>query len=249
MRRAVATSLVSLLAVATFACGPAPLPLTDVTVSWEFDRITFIDGVEGFITYDCRQAGVDFVTISDGFNNLIANAVPCLNGGFQGAVVGALPGPNTFVVTGWRNNINQPLFTGERTINVLEGFPNVVLVVAQGIPDLLTVDAILADFPGGPAYTTCGLAGIQRFDGWIVDGNGRLIWRNPVLCGPSQAPGISFGWVDRDNLFLWMDAWDLRVNPPDLHWSICASRQPHFFGVENRFSLRLPLGVCAPAPP
>jgi len=254
-------------AVVAAGCGPAPAPLTSVTVYWEFDRNTFIDGVEGFIPYDtqvnwppgtgnraCPMSGVEFVSVTDQAGNVLAANVPCINQSVQGVVLTGFSGPNTYWVTGWRANRPLPLYRGQVTVTVGTGVLNCGTfecgtVIAAGIPDLLTVDAFLADANAPQGYPNCGLAGIQELDAWVVDGLGSLVWRNVVQCGPSFPPGVSFGPVDRDALTLWMDAIDLRGTTPAIIWSRCAFPVPHFVGTENRFSLTLPLGVCTPNPP
>ncbi|MEI6224213.1 MAG: hypothetical protein WCS72_05640 [Deltaproteobacteria bacterium] len=268
MNRAAAPLLASLLTVAIAACGPTTNqgPLTEVSVYWEFERYTFIDGVEGFLAYDanvnwppgtgsraCPQSGVDFVTITDGFGNPLTGSIRCVNQSVQGALLAGFEGPNTYVVTGWRNGVAAPLYQGQVTIQVVNGVPTFGTAIAAGIPDLLTVDAILADATSGPSgYPTCGLARIQRFDAALRDRFGSLIWRNPVRCGVNNVPGVSFDLVDRDNLFLWMDAVDETPVVPEIVWSICGFRTPggfpHFLARENRFSLLLPLGMCTTPP-
>jgi hypothetical protein len=179
---------------------------TDVTVYWEFDRITFIDGVHGFIPYDtnvnwppgtgsraCPQSGVDFVTITDLNGNLLVPSVSCVNQSVQGAVVTGFPGANTYVVTGWRNGQPLPLYRGQVTVTVGNGVLacgtfDCGTAIAEGIPDALTVDAVLADSSAPAGYRTCGQAGIQEFTASIEDGLGSLIWRNPVPCGVSDIP-------------------------------------------------------------
>jgi len=216
---------------------------SDVAVYWEFDRNTFVDGIQGTIRYDanvnwppgtgsraCPQSGVDFVTVSDLSGNLLTGSVPCVNQSVQGAVVTARPGANTYVITGWRTGHALPLYRGLVTISVVNGVTSFGTAIAVGIPDVLAVDAILADANAPLGYATCGLAGIQRFDAWIEDGFGTLVWRNPVPCGLSDVPGVSFGSVDRDNLVLWMDAWDLRPVTPAIIWSKCGFAFPHFAG-------------------
>jgi hypothetical protein len=269
MKRIVAVAAAALVAA---GCGPASAPLTSVTVYWEFDRNTFIDGVEGFVTYDanvnwppgtgnraCPQAGVDFVTVTDLNGNPLTASVSCVNQSVQGVVVNGFQGNNTYVVTGWRTGRALPLYQGQVTVTVGTGVMNCGTfecgtVYAAGIPDVLTVDAILADRLAPQGYATCGLAGIQRFDAWLVDGFGTTVWRaagaSGVRCGLTSVPGVSFGNVDRDQLTLWMDAIDERGTVPAIVWSSCGFGFPHFAGRENRFSLALPLGVCnSPAPP
>jgi len=241
---------------------------TDVSVYWEFDRNTFIAGVTGIVPYDtnvnwppatgsraCPESGVDYVSVTDLNGLVLAPNVPCVNQSVQGVALSGFPGNNTYIVTGWRTGRPLPLFRGQVIVNVGNGPPPYFgTAIAAGIPDLLTVDAFLAD-PANPlGYATCGLAGIDEFQGWIEDGLKTLVWaRNPVRCGPSDSPGISFGPVDRDMLYLWMDAIDNRVNPPDIHWSRCGYAQPsgfaHFAGGEDRFSLNLDLGACNNPPP
>lgn len=264
MHRIAAVAIAALVAA---GCGPTSEPLTEVTVYWEFERNTYIDGVEGFVPYDvdvnwpvgtgsrfCPQSGVDFVSVTDRNGAVLAANVPCVNQSVQGVLLAGFPGNNTYVVTGWRSGRALPLYQGQVTVPVVAGVPTYGTAFASGIPDALTVYAILADAASGPAgYPTCGLAGIDQFQGWIEDGLGTLIWRNPVPCGPSATPGISFGPVDRDTLFLWMDAIDNRVSPPDIHWSRCGYAQPngfaHFAGGEDLFTLSLDLGACNNPPP
>jgi hypothetical protein len=266
-RSIVATFVVALVAT---GCGPAPAPLTSVTVYWEFDRNTFIDGVVGFIPYDtsvnrpgfgsgpCPQSGVNFVTVTDLNGNPLTGSVPCVNQSVQGVVLTGFPGNNTYVVTGWRNGWALPLYRGQVTVTVGNGVLacgtfDCGTAIAAGIPDALTVDAILADRNAPSGYPSCGLAGIQRFDAWIEDGLGSLVWRaagsSAVRCGLSDPPGVSFGAVDRDQLTLWMDAIDERGTTPAIIWSRCGFGFPQLAGTENRFSLPLPLGACDNPPP
>jgi hypothetical protein len=264
MNRAVAL-VVAALAVA--ACTPVPGPLSSVTVYWEFDRNTFIDGVPGVVPYDvnvnwppgtpdrsCPQSGVDVVDVADVNGNLLASAVPCVNQAVQGVVLPGFQGNNTYVVTGWRFGRTLPLYRGQVTVSVGMGPPACLTfdcgtVIAAGIQDVLTIDAILADASAPLGYATCGAAGIQQFTASIEDGIQTLVWRNAVPCDVSDIPGVSFGPVDRDVLSLWMGAWDQRPIVPQVIWSICDFGFPHFAGTESRFALSLPLGPCTPPPP
>ncbi len=245
------------LAPAVFAATAAPTPV-DVAVYWEFARNTWIDGVAGTVPYDsnvnwppgtgdraCPQAGVDFVTVTDVDGNVLANDVPCVNSSVQGVLLTSIPGAATYVVTGWRTGIDVPLYGGQATVSVAEGTPTFTTVVAHGIPSALTVSATL----GGVNYPTCGNAGVDRLDGWIVDGLGTLVWRDWVACGPQDVPGISFGPVDRDVDFLWMQASGPGGGTPSLLYSRCNYEVPHFTSGENWFTLDLPSGLCAPSPP
>ena len=91
-------ALVSLLA--TSACGPAPVPLTTVTIWWEFDRNTLIDGAWGIEPYDtavnwppgtgsrgCPMSGVDYVVVYDGAGVQISPPTPCVTLDVQGTLV------------------------------------------------------------------------------------------------------------------------------------------------------------------
>ena len=268
MNRTIAFAVAAFVAA---GCGPAPAPLTSVTVYWEFDRNTFIDGVSGFIPYDtfvnwppgtgsraCPQSGVSVVDVTDLNGNLLASAVPCVNQSVQGVVLSGFPGNNTYVVTGWRAGVAAPLYRGQVTVTVGNGVFtcgtfDCGTAIAAGIPDLLTVDAILADAIAPQGYANCGQAGIQRFDAWLEDGLGSVVWRaagsSAVRCGLSDPPGVSFGSVDRDQLTLWMDAIDERGTTPAIIWSRCGFAFPHVPGRESRFSLSLPLGACNNPPP
>jgi hypothetical protein len=266
MTRIAAFAIAIAAAAVAAGCGPSSAPLTSVVVYWEFDRNTFIDGVDSFIVYDafvnwppgtgsraCPQSGVDFVTISDLNGSLLTGNVPCINQSVQGAVLTGFPGNNTYVVTGWRVGRTLPLYQGQVTIPVVSGVPTFGTAFAAGIPDVLTIDAILADANAPLGYATCGAAGIQRFDAWIKDGFGSVVWRaagaSGVPCGLADVPGVSFGAVDRDQLTLWMDAIDERGTTPAIIWSRCGFAFPHFAGRESRFSLSLPLGSCNNPPP
>jgi hypothetical protein len=257
MRRAAATAL-AVLAVS--ACGPAPAPLVDVSVYWEFDRNTFIDGATGFVPYDvnvnwppgtgnrsCPESGVDYVTITDGAGNLLADLVPCVNQSVQGALLVGVPGPNTYVVTGWNDGSSQPWYQGAVTVNVVAGAFNYGTAIASGIPSDLTIDMVLRDSFNPLGYPTCGLAGVNRFQGWVEDGFGTLVWRNPVDCGPGFSPSIQYGPVDRDFLTVWIDTYDDRVVPPDVPWSICGYGFMH--DKTDLFDLVIPLGLCTNPPP
>ncbi len=252
---------VALAALAAAACGPTSSPLVDVTVYWEFDRNTFIDGVVGFVPYDtrvnwppgtgsrsCPESGVDFVVVTDTAGNPLTGSVPCINQSVQGATILGFQGTATYVVTGWRNGIAAPLFSGEVTVTAVPGVFNFGTAIAAGIPSPLTIDMMLIDAGSGPAgYRTCGLAGVDQFQGWVEDGFGTKIWQNVIDCGPSFMPSIQFGLVDRDDLFVWIDTYDNRFNPAVIPWSICDFGFGHF--QDNLFSLPLDLGVCVPDPP
>lgn len=260
MNRAAAVAL-ALLAAA--GCTSAPPPLTEVDIYWEFDRHTWINGQAGTVPYDvnvnnppvatgpCPQSGVSFVRVTDAAGNPLTGDIPCANQGVQGVALTGFTGPNTYVVTGYRTGVPAPLYTGSVTVNVVAGQPPPFYgtAIAAGIPSMLTIDAILADasFPSGAP--TCGAAGIQEFDSWLEDGYGTVVWADYVPCGPSDLPGISYGFVDRDTLRLWMDAVDLRGTTPAIIWSRCGFDFGHYTTGEDRFGLNLPLGVCTQPPP
>ena len=254
---------VALVALAAAACGPTSNspPLVEVTVYWEFDRNTLIDGVVSFVPYDtrvnwppgtgsraCPESGVDFVVVSDTAGNPFTGSVWCINQSVQGVTFLGFQGTGTYVVTGWRNNVVAPLFSGEVTINAVPNAFNFGTAIAAGIPSPLTIDLILVDPGSGPAgYRTCGLAGVDQFQGWVEDGFGTLVWRNLINCGASFMPSIQYGPVDRDDLFIWIDTFDNRFNPAAIPWSICDFGFSHFR--DNLFTLPIPQGVCLPAPP
>jgi hypothetical protein len=261
---------IAVLAVATLlasACGPGSTstpPLTDVTIWWEFDRNTLIDGVAGIVPYDtlvnwppgtgsraCPESGVDFVIVYDNAGNQLSQATPCINQSVQGVVITGFQAPSVYWVEGWRNGVAVPLFRGSVTIDGLAPPPAPAFsgtVYAAGIPTNLTIDMILADANAPLGYPTCGTARVDRFQAWVEDGLGTLIWRNVIPCGPSFMPSIQFGPVDRDNLFVWIDTYDNTIAPPDIPWSICDFGFANFRN-PNLFSLPMPLGVCSPAPP
>lgn len=254
---------VALAALAAAACGPTSPPLVEVTIWWEFDRNTLIDGVPGFVPYDtrvnwppgtgsgpCVESGVDFVIVFDNAGNQLSPPVPCINQSVQGVVVTGFQTPSTYWVEGWRNGVSVPLYRGQVLIDGLAPlpFPWSGTVIAAGIASPLTIDMILADAGSGPAgYRTCGQAGVDQFQGWVEDGFGTLVWRNVINCGVSFMPSIQYGPVDRDDLFIWIDTYDNRFNPAVIPWSICEYGFGHFR--ENLFSLPIPPGVCLPDPP
>jgi len=256
MNRIAAFAIVALFAA---GCGPSTQPLTELTVYWEFQRHTFIDGVPGTLPYDpnvnwppgtritrCPMSGVDLVDVTDVNGTLLASGVPCVNQAVQGVLLAGFPGNNTFTVTGWRIGVPAPLYTGRVVINVGTGPPPYFgTAFAAGIPSNLTVDAVLT--LNQTTYPTCGLAGVDRLEGWIQDGNRSLVWWNSVDCLANNIPSIQFGPVDRDDLFLWFDTLDHRVAPPDIPWSRCEFSFPHLR--DNIFSLPLDVGACNPPPP
>jgi hypothetical protein len=114
------TAAVVLAALAIAACGPTSNspPLTNVTIWWEFDRNTLIDGVIGIQPYDtrvnwppgtgsgaCPQSGVDFVIVFDNAGNQLSPPTPCINQDVQGAVITGFMVPSVYWVEGWRNGI------------------------------------------------------------------------------------------------------------------------------------------------
>jgi hypothetical protein len=266
MNRTAATLLASLLVVAAAACGPTPtpMPLTNVTIWWEFDRNTLIDRVPGIVPYDtlvnwppgtgsraCPQSGVDFVIVFDNAGNQLSPPTPCINQNVQGAVITGFQAPSVYWIEGWRNGVSVPLYRGQVTIDGLAPPPAPAYsgtAIAAGIQSDLTIDLALVDAGSGPAgYRTCGQAGVDQFQGWVEDGFGTLVWRNIIDCGPSFMPSIQYGLVDRDDLFIWIDTYDNRFNPAAIPWSICDFGFGQFRN--NLFSLPIPLGVCTPAPP
>lgn len=259
MNRTAAAVLASLLA--SFACGPTPQPVTDVAVYWEFERTTLIDGVPGFLPYDanvnwppgtgdrgCPQAGVDYVTVSDLNGTSLVGSVPCVNQSVQGAILPGFPGANTYLVTGWRTGVVEPLYEGSVTINVVNGVPTFGTAIAVGIPSPLTIDMVLVDPGSGPnGYASCGLAGIDGFQGWVVDGFGTLVWRNLIDCGPGLMPSIQYGPVDRDDLTIWIDTYRPPPGVPEIPWSICGYEFAHLR--TDLFALPIPRGLCTTPPP
>ena len=259
MRREITTAL-AVLALGACGPGPAPAPFVDVTIYWEFDRNTFIDGVIGIVPYDtivnwppntgsraCPESGVDFVTVADAFGNPLTSFVPCINQSVQGVVVPGFAGNNTYVVTGWNNASGFPWYRGSVTVNAVPGAFNFGTAIAAGIPSTLTIDMILRD-PSNPAgWATCGGAGVNRFQGWVADGLGTLVWRNQVICDVGNSPSIQYGPVDRDFLSVWIDTIDDRVIPPDIPWSICGFEFMH--ERTNLFSLVIPFGPACTTPP
>jgi hypothetical protein len=258
------TAAAALVALAAAACGPTSPPLADVTIYWEFDRNTLIDGVIGIRPYDtlvnwppgtgsraCPESGVDFVVVTDTSGNPFTGSVPCINQSVQGAPILGFQGPATYVVTGWRTGVALPVFSGQVTVNAVPGVFNFGTAVAAGIPSNLTIDMVLADANAPLGYPTCGLARVDQFESWVEDGFGTLVWRNVINCGPSFMPSIQYGGVDRDNLFIWIDTYDNTFAPPDIPWSICELGSPngilHF--QNTLFSQRIPQGICTPAPP
>jgi hypothetical protein len=257
------TAAAALAVLAVAACGPTSNspPLVEVTVYWEFDRNTLIDGVAGIRPYDtrvnwppgtgsraCPESGVDFVVVTDTVGNPFTGSVPCINQSVQGATILGFQGTATYVVTGWRTGVATPLFSGQVTLNAVPGTFNFGTAIAAGIQSPLTIDMILIDPGSSPAgYPTCGLAGVDQFQGWIEDGFGTLVWRNVINCGPSFTPSIQYGPVDRDSLFIWIDTYDNRFTPAVIPWSICDFGFSHL--QSNLFSLPIPRGVCTPDPP
>ena len=136
----------AVLALGACGPGPAPAPFVDVTIYWEFDRNTFIDGVIGIVPYDtivnwppntgsraCPESGVDFVTVADAFGNPLTSFVPCINQSVQGVVVPGFAGNNTYVVTGWNNASGFPWYRGSVTVNAVPGAFNFGTAIAAGL--------------------------------------------------------------------------------------------------------------------
>ncbi len=129
---------------------------------------------------------MDVVDVTDLNGNLLASGVPCVNQSVQGVVVSGFPGNNTYVVTGWRFGQPLPLYRGQVTIHGGERRADYFgTVFAAGIPDPLTVDAILADANAPLGYPTCGAG---RDPG--VDAGSRTGWEAwsggaRSQCGPA----------------------------------------------------------------
>jgi hypothetical protein len=226
----------------------------EINLYWEFERNTFLNGVPGLVPYDqdvntsrCQQSGVDYVVATDGFGNYLGGpSIPCVVQGVQGATLTVPAGPLTVRVRGYRNAVpGIPLYDGQTTVNLVVGPPVPVTVVASGVPSPLSVTAVLTDIAG--TYPTCGLAGIQWFDATLKDGLGTTVWQNSISCLPNDTPGVTFGSVDLDDLFMWMDAIDTRTVPAgQIIWSTCQTPIAHFSA--QALTQPLPLGVCQPGP-
>ncbi len=255
MKRVAAAALAAL---SVAACGPTSPPLVEVTIWWEFDRNTLIDGVPDFVPYDtfvnwtpgtgnrrCPDSRVDFVIVFDNAGNQLSPATPCINQDVQGTVVLGFQAPSVYWVEGWRNGVSVPLYRGQVTIDGSApppAPPYSGTAIAAGIQSNLTIDMILADANAPLGWPTCGTARVDQFQGWVEDWNGTLVWSNTINCGPSFMPSIQYGPVDRDDLFIWIDTLDNTFAPPDIPWSICDFGFGHF--QNNLFSLRIPQGIC-----
>ena len=262
MRRARGTGgaprAAALAALALSACYSAPAtPLSDVIVTWEFRRSTFVDGVAGSVTYDaevthpgiaagpCPQSGVERVEVSDGEGaRLTSPDVPCIWAGVQGLTLLGFPGGlRKVVVRGFRAGAADVLFEGEATVAVVPGPAIPVTVSAPGVADALSVSALLG---GGPEQT-CGAADVQRFEATLQESSGTVAWRGAVPCAPGDAAVVSFGPVDRGDYRLWLEAVRTTAVPAgEVVYSACGESLAHFS--PQQVSVSLAPGACAQRP-
>jgi hypothetical protein len=242
------------LALAGCLSSPAT-PLTNVVVTWQFQRATFVDGVAGKVSYDgdpehppvaqgrCPQSGIDWVEIRDGAGEVVVSSTPCVTAGAQAmALVGHAEGLRTLVVRAYRDGVSEPLYVGAASVEVVAGPAIPMNVVAAGVPDALSIRVAL---DGGPA--TCGEADVQRFDATLRDAAGTVVWRNPVPCAPADPPGLALGPVDRDAYDAWIVA--VRTSAPpsgEVVASACAVPLPHYG--PQVLDVALQPGACTPAP-
>jgi hypothetical protein len=186
----------------------------DVTIYWEFSRNLVGGGSQGYDTNvspgggsaSCPQSGADYVVVTflDGsYVDPSTPTLPCVYNGVQGATfLDFARGPTTFVVTGYRNGVPNPLYTGQGTVDVVGGANNPVTIVAGGIPDDLDLFAYLYSTLTNPPslYASCAQAGVSTITYTLVDGAGTTVdSRNNVACTGTLPALFLAEAVDRDN--------------------------------------------------
>jgi hypothetical protein len=200
-----------MLALAGLVSGCEPAPLTStVFLYWDFFRIV-PSGLTGAGTYpyDCIQAGVDYVTISDDLGFFLgtfdcvqpSSAPPATVQGI--GIADVPPGPRTFFVTGYRRATSVgdvALFSGQASASVVAGVVTDVSVLVDGIPANVVIDL--------PAIPTCTSVVYYLYDGahTFTDSasapcDGFFVPALISLTGATLAP-------DRDNYFMWVDGYD-----------------------------------------
>ena len=252
-----APALAAAAALALSSCfASQDTPLTNVVVYWQFQRATFVDGVEDEVPYDadpqhppvaqgrCPQSGIDRVEIRDGAGEVVLPSTPCVTAGAQGAaLIGYPAGPRTLVVRGYRDGVAEPLYVGRALVDVVAGPAIPVSVVAVGVPDGLSIRVALGT--GRPA--TCGDADVQRFEATLRDPAGTVVWRNPIPCAPGDPLELALGPVDRDAYESWIAAIRTSASPSgEVVASACAVPLPHY-GPQT-LDVALAPGACVPAP-
>ncbi len=256
MNRALLLAAAGLVATGCYSSPTYVTPLSDVVVYWNFQR-HLLDGTT--VPYDgnvnpgggsgpCSQSGADFVVVTFPDGSLVDPQTPtisCVFSGVQGVTFAAFQaGSYTFVVTGYRDGVAAPLFTGQNSISVVNGADNRVTVTAPGVQGNLTTLYDIAGF----RYSTCLDADVQRFDFTLRDGSNTVIATDSAGCNANATPGVDFGLVDLDNYFLSVDAVTTSTNPESIVGSICRTAFNHF-GIsatvfDDTLRFNLPAGVC-----
>jgi hypothetical protein len=194
----------------------------DVTVYWEFSRNLEGGGSVGYDTNvspgggsaSCPQSGADYVVVTflDGsYVDPATPTLPCVYNGVQGATfLDFARGPTTFVVTGYRNGVSNPLYTGQGTVDVVGGANNPITIVASGIPDDLDLVAHFCNANGTCPLTfpTCSGVGVDTLSFHLVDWANTSVAVGTVSCG-TGTPGVSFTGaqaLDRDNYAIRMQS-------------------------------------------
>lgn len=164
-------------------------------VAWWFIR-TKANGTPTTNSYSCAQAGVDSVGLS--FSSGPSTTVPCTAGGFDGAVITAIPaGSQTVTITGYRGSI--ALYSTQFTVNIPGAGTDVLDANVYGLFDDLDVNALFRTWNGAPGWGTCAAAGVSGLTYSIVDYAGYVIASGSVSC--TDPAGVSFTGnqgLDRD---------------------------------------------------
>ncbi len=198
---------IALLAAAALASGcVVEEPFGDVAVYWSFLRHTST----GAVTYDCAQAGVDYVLVTDlggypidplaNYVPGVPGAVPCVFTGVEGVRYQQFASGQsyTFVVHAYRDFVGTPdveLFSGQGTVTVGGGRINPLYITAPGIQGDLDVNL----YEGASAFVCLSgdTLGYTLVDGLstIIDQVTGLTCGNPIAFRVASSTG-----VDLDNL-------------------------------------------------
>ena len=255
----IASLAAAALAAGCVSSAPPPPPIYyygDAIVYWDFSRNTLLAPFS--VAYDtnlapggasraCPQSGVEYVTITDTFGNLIeptTPTIPCIYStglpGVQGAVLPSLPvGNYTFVVHGYRTigGFAVEVHRGQGSVYVDANMQNPVTITAAGLQGNL--DVFL--YEGTPLFTC--LAGdtlgytLQDPVGTIIDQISNLACGNPISFRVANSTG-----VDLDNL-------DIRVqvsNGGSVVLDSCTQSFNHFGNDTGSFgwAVGLQAGAC-----
>lgn len=233
----------------------------DTVVRWEFLRNVRngAGDIVGTYLYDnaevvhagsglCEESFVDLVEVSmPGFRK----SFPCVFEGVQGATITGVPvGANRVTVTGWRADVNEPVYSTEMTIDVVPGgaLDNDFYFSLDAVSAPIDIYAAIA-LGADQYYATCAAAGSPDIAFEVFDSfSSEPVLEGVVLCAPSTTPGYAIpvyvGDLDFDNYLIRMAGYTTSATIPA--YDSCDRQFDHFGAQIGLDGVNFPLasGTC-----